>query len=94
MKNNKNIKLIITDWNENNLEKTEICFDNVGDAMKKVNFLKFNTLKEIKVKMYDGSKLIHSEFLSITKFEDRIKKGKKVLDRFADLGEECDETYA
>lgn len=91
---NKNIKLIITDWSENNIGKQEICFDNVGDAMKKLNYLKFNTLKDIKVKIYDDLKLIHSESLTVTKFEDRIKKGKKVLDRFADIGEECDETYA
>lgn len=93
MSKQKNIKLIITDWSENNLQKEELCFDNVGDAMKQVKYLKFNTLKDIKVKVYDGTKLIHTEYLETTKFSNRVKKGKPILKDF-DGGEECDDSYA
>lgn len=94
MKNNKKIKLVITDWEDGDLKKQELCFDNIDDAKFKIKYFKFNAESDIKVKIYDEkSKVIHSEYIEKSKYSKNPKRGKGHKGEH-DEGEDCNDSYA
>ena len=93
MKNNKKntkrhekIKVIITDLDGDTLGREELDFNTIEDAKSKIILHKISTEKDIKIKIYDNMKLVHTEHYQKPKKEKKEKKEKKDKDD--------DDTYA
>ena len=63
-KDGKKIKLIITDLEKDTIGREELDFNTIDDAKFRIIVHKINTDKDIKIKIYEDLKLVHTEYYS------------------------------